>query len=321
MARLTDYDVSQLEEICPEGVERNVSLAAISQWKIGGNAELLLRPTSTEQLAKLRTWMHRQSLPHVVIGATTNLLFADEGLHVPCIQIGAGMSKCRIEGGKVYAQAGVWVPGLARRLMKGGLTGAEHICGIPGTLGGLVCMNGGSQRKGISNNVEMVESVDSFGNIIKRPASDCNFKYRHSVFRENREIISSIFMRFHSAEVSVVRKEMLEILKNRSRKFPRKTPNCGSVFKSNPAMYETLGTPGAIIERLGFKGMQRGGAIVSPIHANFILNVGGAKAADVLALIKEINNKVAISAGDSLDAEVCYVSSSGAITPADKAMI
>lgn len=318
MERLTDKDLAELRELCPGGVSMNVDLASISQWKIGGTADVILRPSSPEQVANLRRWFHERQVPHVAVGLTSNLLFADEGLRVPCLQIGPRMGAVAINGTNVFAQAGTWVPGLARKLMKAGLTGSEHICGIPGTLGGLICMNGGSQRKGIGTSVVTVESVDQVGVRCVRPVIDCGFTYRQSVFQGNNEVITSANLCFLPGDRAVVRAEMRAILAERRQKLPRKQPNCGSVFKSNPAMYAEIGPPGEAIERLGFKGTRVGGAEVSPEHANFIVNRGGARAQEVLELAAQICDAVEERTGYRLEPEARYVTASGAIIPLGK---
>ncbi|EKX59230.1 UDP-N-acetylenolpyruvoylglucosamine reductase [Rhodobacter sp. AKP1] len=228
------------------------------------------------------------------------------------------MSHVAIEETTIHAQAGAWVPGMARKLMQVGLGGAEHTCGIPGTLGGLIYMNGGSQRKGIGSNVVSVESVAADGTIRQRPAQGCNFSYRHSAFQSNGEIITAATLRFEPRPRHEIRAEMRAILAERRRKFPRKEPNCGSVFKSNPAMYAEVGPPGAVIERLGFKGKRVNDAQVSPKHANFIVNTGRAKAADVLALIHQIGSTVERETGYRMEAEAVYVSPDGHVQPADQ---
>lgn len=312
--------IRDLEGICPGSVVRDVSLASISRWRIGGIADVIVRPRNIEELARLRAWLHAQGLAHVVIGATTNLLFADEGLRAVCVQIGGAFAPLSIAGCEITAGPGVWVPGLARRAMQAGLTGIEHTCGIPGTLGGLICMNGGSQRKGIGDVVVSVTSVDLEGNIHQRSCLDCGFAYRCSVFQDNNEIIAGAVMRLdYASDHWQIRREMLEILRSRRHKFPQRQPNCGSVFVSNPKMYINYGPPGAVIERLGFKGTQAGRAMVSPIHANFIVNLGGATAADVLSLVSIIKARVLASTGYEMRAEACFVTSSGKIMTIDEA--
>lgn len=319
MGRLTQLDLNELERLCPGGIEHNVSLAEISQWGIGGNADVLIRPSTLQQLVELRYWFYLNDINHLAIGSTSNLLFSDEGLRAPCVQLGNRLSQVTIDKNTVLAQAGVWVPSLARRLMQAGLTGGEHMCGIPGTLGGLVCMNGGSYRKGIGSNVESVESVGVTGEIVRRTGSECYFSYRGSIFQENNEVITSVTLKFNDGKRTQIRHDMLAILAERNRKFPRKLPNCGSVFKSNPAMYAKVGAPGTIIEELGFKGYCIGDVFVSPLHANFIVHKGQGLAKDVLALISEIDERVFSETGFRMEAEITYVTQGGNLLHANKA--
>ena len=133
---------------------------------------------------------------------------------------------------------------------------------------------------------------------------------------EPSEIITGAHLRLAHRERAAIRREMLEILVSRSRKFPRKLPNCGSTFVSDPALYADYGPPGAIIEGLGFKGYQVGGAQVSPLHANFVVNTGGATAQDILLVIRDINIAVKEKTGRALLAEVRFVHPDGRTAPA-----
>lgn len=315
---IDDAMIADLERIVPNGIFTEVPLSEVSRWRIGGVADLFINPETPDQVRALRKYFHQRDIPHIVIGMTSNLLFADEGLRVPCIQIGSRMGKVNFEGIIFTAQAGAWVPGFARRVQQAGLSGAEHICGIPGTVGGLVCMNGGSQRKGIGSSVVDVTSVDVTGEMLVRTADSCQFAYRQSIFQKNDEVIVLARLQFeHSANPRAVKKEMLQILSDRRNKFPRKQPNCGSVFKSNPAMYAEIGPPGKAIEKLGFKGFRIGGARVSPDHANFIVNIGHARAGDVLSILTKVSAAVYETTGYKMEAEACYVSPQGEIHPAD----
>lgn len=309
----------ELERICPGGVAQNVSLARISRWQIGGPADVIVRPRNIEQLARLRAFLTGAALDHVVIGATSNLLFADSGLRAICVQIGLDFAPLSASGTTITAGAGVWVPGLARRAMQAGLEGIEHTCGIPGTLGGLVCMNGGSQRRGIGEAVVSVVSVDAAGGIHTRDKAACGFAYRRSVFQDNGEIVASAVLDLAPGDGRQIRQRMLKIMGDRRGKFPQKIPNCGSVFVSNPAMYAEYGPPGAVIEKLGFKGRVAGGAQVSPQHANFIVNTGSATAAEVVSLIVAIKSAVQQQTGYAMEVEARYVHPDGTMVPADAA--
>lgn len=307
----------ELARLLPGAVEERVDLARRSRWRIGGMADILVRPRSAAELGRLRKWLWERGLAHVVIGATTNLLFADEGLRAICVEIGSGFAGMRVEGERILCEPGVWAPRVARAAMQAGLRGIEHICGIPGTLGGLVYMNGGSQRRGIGEAVVGVTTVDRRGIIGTRPGADCGFRYRHSAFQETGDLVAGVELRLTpGGDPAAIRREMLEIMGNRRRKFPQKEPNCGSVFVSNPAFYAEYGPPGAVIERMGFKGLREGGAQVSPRHANFIVNTGGATARDVLSLIHRIRDRVAEGTGYRMEVEARFVAPDGRIASA-----
>ena len=124
MDQLTENDLAELDSICPGIVHRNVDLSAISQWHIGGVADIFLRPTTSEEVSTTIHWLYAKNMKYVVIGLTTNLLFSDEGLRVPCIQIAGNMNKIHINGEIVTAESGIWTTSFARKLQRAGLSGA-----------------------------------------------------------------------------------------------------------------------------------------------------------------------------------------------------
>lgn len=299
----------------PNIVQQNVPLNEVSRWRIGGTADIVVSPRNIQELAQLRKWIFERNLPNIVFGATSNLLFDDHGLQAIAIHIGSNFATLDMQDQYITAGPGVWVPGLARTAMLAGLTGIEHTCGIPGTLGGLVCMNGGSQRKGIGTHVQLIRSVDEQGNIKEYTPVECQFSYRHSIFQNNNEVIAGIVLKLEPSTTSVAeqRLEMLKILRDRRHKFPLKLPNCGSVFVSNPAMYENYGPPGKVIEQVGLKGTRIGDAEICELHANFIVNNGNAKANDVLALINLARETVYKKTGYLMAVEAKFVATDGLI--------
>jgi UDP-N-acetylmuramate dehydrogenase len=248
-----------------------------------------------------------QSIPYCLIGNGTNILFDDEGYRGCVIRMGSKFSNIKIEERKLTAQAGIWTPHLAKSAARAGLSGIEHTIGIPATFGGLIYMNGGSQRKGIGDIIERVKVLTMNGKLNEIPASDCEFSYRHSRFQNSGEIIMSATLTFKElTPYKQQRPELLKILRERRRKFPRKDPSCGSVFKSSPELYHAYGTPGEIIENLGFKGRIKGNIQVSPLHANFIVNRGSGSSADVLDLVKLIYSTVKDRTGLKMIPEFQY---------------
>ncbi len=316
--KLTDSAIDDLKEIIPGGVCTDIELSSISRWKIGGVADCIVKPSNSKEVSSLVSYLNSYDLPYIVIGSTSNLLFSDEGLRVVAIQIGDRMSEYQIVKNSVWTHAGKWVPGLARNVAQAGLSGIEHTAGIPGTIGGLICMNGGSQRKGIGTHVKSVKAVSPTGELKTFTNDDCKFDYRSSVFQNNGYIIVEAELEFNEQKkYSEIRDEMLEILRDRRAKFPQRLPNCGSTFVSNPQIYKKYGPPGAVIERLGYKGYRKGGAVVSDEHANFINNERNALATDVLWLIKKIQIDVYKKTGFKMKAEVKFVDELGEIKQAD----
>ncbi|MEM5512867.1 UDP-N-acetylmuramate dehydrogenase [Pseudoalteromonas sp. AS84] len=314
--------IKKLLDINEDSTKEDVSLAEFSRWKVGGNAKCIFTPTSIDELIHVVKIASELNQPYIVIGSTSNLLFADEGLDILAINLGSQLSNVSFDKcNEVTVEAGAWVPGFARTLSNNGLSGLEHTAGIPGTIGGLICMNGGSMRKGIGENVLSVTALTRDGLVKQYSQSECSFAYRTSVFQKNNEIILSAVLKLNTLPSKQIKKQMLSILRSRRHKFPLKLPNCGSVFVSNPAMYEEFGPPGAVIEKCGLKGKQAGGAEISPLHANFIVNKHGAKASDILTLVKLACESVKRETGYHMVSEVRFVTSFGGFIPAHEVHI
>lgn len=299
----------------------DVPLASLCSWRIGGPADLLVEPRTVGRVAETVRFARRHGIPLLVIGQGTNLLFDDAGLRGIVLRVGRSLSRLSIEGERLVAEGGIWVPRLAREAARAGLAGLEHMIGIPGTLGGLVLMNGGSRRKGVGDNVVHVTVVDREGEVAVLGREECRFSYRHSALQERGTVVVEVELKCLKGDPRQIRHEMLLDLRERRRKFPLKEPNCGSVFLSTERMHATVGPPGKIIEEAGLKGARIGGAEVSRRHANFIVNRGGASSRDVLALIGAVRRTVRERIGFELECEVRYVSPGGEVMPADRAEI
>ncbi len=297
----------------------NEPLAAHSTWRIGGPADLLAEPASIGEVCAVVQYARAHGLALLVIGQGSNLLFDDAGLRGIVLKLGGRLGNLEIAGCRILADAGVWVPRLARAAQRAGLTGLEHIIGIPGTVGGLVVMNGGSRRKGIGDNVRRVWVVDHEGNPGTLSRAECRFGYRTSALQGSGALVIRVELECLPGDARQIRREMLADLRERRGKFPRKEPNCGSVFLSTAAMHASVGPPGKIIEEAGLKGAAIGAAEVSHRHANFIVNKGGATSRDVLALIAHVRQVVQARIGFDLHCEVRYVDPRGGVFPADRA--
>ena len=311
----TNKTVQDIKTLGLNRISVDEPLCNHSTWRIGGPADILVEPETVEEISRLRSYVNQNDIPCVIIGEGSNLLFDDAGLRGIIIKIGRALSSVRIAGNVVYAQAGIAVPRFARIVGLAGLTGIEHTIGIPGTLGGLVAMNGGSQRKNLGIVIEFVEAVDSEGSIIRLNSDECDFSYRKSIFQNADMLITSAQIKLEHGDKEAIRKEMLDNLRTRRAKFPRREPNCGSVFLSDPQMYNTIGPPGKAIEDAGLKGLRIGDAQVSKMHANFIINRGNAASADVIELINSVRTKVQNKTGITMNCEARHVTPSGKIQP------
>jgi len=284
-------------------LRQGVPLQEFTTSRVGGPAEWFAEPADGAQLIALARWARERQLPLRVIGAGSNLLIADQGL--------AGLTVCirrlqgsRVDGesGVVEAEAGEPIPTLARKVARAGLHGLEWAVGIPGTVGGAAVMNAGAQGGCTAEWLDSVLVLDPSGSVesLRLRATDLDFDYRHSrLQQEPLLVLSARFQLEPGHDPAAVSARTSANLHSRTSTQPYQQPSCGSVFR-NPEPEKA----GRLVESLGLKGTRIGGAEVSPIHANFIVNTGGATAADIDALIKLVRQRVWESTGIDLHPEV-----------------
>lgn len=295
----------------------DVPLSSMGRWRIGGLADVVVEPASLATLAATLKVVRDGAVPHVLIGDGTNLLFDDAGFRGVVIRMGRAFSDLEIGAdGLVRAGAGLWVPRLVRAVVNAGLSGIVHAVGIPGTLGGLCVMNGGSQRKGIGEHVVHVDAMDYDGALHRLTHDQLGFAYRQSSLQDGGLVVVSATLRLDAGDAAALRHEAIGILASRRAKFPKVRANCGSVFVSDPRLYALMGPPGEAIERVGLKGLASGDAQISPDHANFIVNNGHAGSRDVLRLVATARRQVADRTGVAMLAEVRHLLPDGVLRPA-----
>ncbi|PTP48083.1 UDP-N-acetylmuramate dehydrogenase [Vibrio splendidus] len=286
------------------------NLAEKTYWKIGGECDFFYQPNNEIELKKTLTESNLTNL--IIIGNGTNLLFDSLGYSGSVIKLGNDFDYIKkLDSKNIEVGGATWVPGMVRQLSLMGKGNLDHCIGIPATIGGLVAMNGGSQRRSISENIVSVKVMDYKGNISVIDNLDCQFSYRNSIFLNEKLIILSVILKLNNIIPRSNRTNLLKILKERRTKFPRKKPNCGSVFKSSPELYKKVGPPGYIIESLGLKGFRIGDAMISKMHANFIVNMGCAESSDILSVVAYINDRCFEKYGFRMKAEAIYISESG----------
>jgi UDP-N-acetylmuramate dehydrogenase len=270
---------------------------------VGGPAEWFAEPGEQEELIALAAWAVAAGLPFRCIGAGSNLLIADEGL--------SGLTLCnrrlqgsRLEAGSdwVEAEAGEPIPTLARKVARAGLHGLEWAVGIPGTVGGAVVMNAGAQGGCTAEWLHSVRVLDPANPAtpFTLEARDLDFAYRHSRLQQEPLLVLSARFRLESghdpAQITACTSANLH---SRTSTQPYQQPSCGSVFR-NPEPRKA----GQLIESVGLKGFSIGGAQVSPLHANFIVNSGDATADQIDALIRAVQERVRRCHGIELHPEV-----------------
>lgn len=267
--------------------------------RVGGPADALAVPEDRESLVRLLALCHGYALPCRPIGRGFNLLIDDAGVDGVLLQLSCFKALEEREGG-VYAEAGVSHASLTRFCRERGLGGLEFGAGIPGSVGGWVAMNAGIGEREVKDVVREVEIVSAEGKgpaTLKREALD--FAYRDLRSLSPGDVVVSALWAVEASTPELVGTAIDALLERRQATQPLDIPSCGSVFKNPPE-----GFAGQLIEAAGLKGAREGGAMISPLHANFIVNTGGATTADVLALIERAQNEVRRETGIELETEV-----------------
>jgi len=277
-------------------------------YRIGGPAELFVRVSSVPLLQAALAFAARYDLPRFVIGLGTNLLVPDEGLRGLVIKI--DINSLRADGAALIVGAGLPLPLAARAAHEHALAGLEFAVGIPGTLGGALIMNAGCRGREIGPLVEQVEVVERDGARRTLERDAYTFGYRSSNLRTLAAAVVGATLRLEPDDPAAIARRMKENLAWRTQAQPLQRPNAGSVFKNPPG-----DAAGRLIEAAGCKGLRAGDAEVSTVHANFIVNHGGATYADVRALIDTVRARVEARLGVPLELELIDLGHLGEGTP------
>jgi len=288
----------------PEGdfiPQTQAPLAKLTTFKVGGKADYLALPKTPEQLKAALAWGRDQALPITMLGAGSNLLVSDRGLRglVICTRA-LRHSEFDARSGRVTAAAGEPWSSLAWKAARNGLKGFEWTIGIPGTVGGAVVMNAGAHGGETADILVEAEIVSSDGGVSALTPTDLAYRYRTSNLQGSDKIVATAtFQLSPGHDPAAIKAATAEDLKQRRTTQPYHLPNCGSVFRNPPG-----NSAGRLIQEAGLKGYQIGNAQISTLHANFIVNLGNAKAADVLALIRHAQTVIKERNGISLETEV-----------------
>jgi len=279
-------------------VERDVPLAGRTYLGVGGPAALFVVPDRVEPLATALSRLSAAGVPFDYLGAGSNLLVADSGPSFVVIAAEALSAEPEIEKETVRVGAGYPLPRLAQRLQKAGLAGLEFAEGIPGSVGGSIRMNAGWHEGEVGNQVASVVTVTPGGAIEELPAAPGMFAYRSSPGLQDR-FIASATLKLESDDPKAIATRMRGYRDRRVESQPTGARNAGCIFKNPPGDYA-----GRLIEECGLKGRAVGGAVVSEIHANFVINQGGATFRDVATLIDTVRAEILARTGIELETEV-----------------
>lgn len=284
-----------------------------TSFKVGGPARYFIKAESTADLRDAQNIAREKDLPLFLIGNGTNLLVSDKGYPGVCVTLCGDFNESRDLGkGILKVGAGASLGGFARKSIKMGLSGIHKLAGVPGSIGGAIYMNAGAYGQEISQTCIEVETLDSCGNVKTRTAADCGFSYRHSEFQSTNEVILSATFQLIDAKAfgktsADLEAEMQECMAKRKASQPLSMPNAGSTFKRLDVGAEGMPqqvAPGYYIEQAGLKGFRIGGAEVSTIHANFLVNTGDATASDIKNLSEYVQKTVAEKFGIQLQHEI-----------------
>ena len=284
---------------------QNEPMRAHTTFKIGGEADIFIIPASPAALIYAVKKCNELEIPYFILGNGSNLLVSDGGIEGAVISL-SGINSIISDGEKITCGAGAMLSSVCLKALSLSLTGLEFAYGIPGTAGGALYMNAGAYGGQMADVIESAECLTATGEIKTLKKENMQLGYRSSVFKNGGLIIISLTFALKKGDKAEIKAEMDELLNRRKQKQPLEYPSAGSTFKRPEGYFA-----GALIEKNGLKGLTVGGAQVSEKHAGFVINRGGATAADVKALIGKIQKTVFENDGVMLEPEVIFKGRNG----------
>ncbi|SHK81693.1 UDP-N-acetylmuramate dehydrogenase [Selenomonas ruminantium] len=287
------------EFLQPEQIMLDAPMSEHTTFKIGGPADCLLKPASLEETQKILQLVKKYELPLTFVGNGSNMLVRDKGIRGVVVNFADTIADIKVEGTKMTAGAGALLKDVAEAAAQHSLAGMEFACGIPGSIGGAVFMNAGAYGGETKSVVKLVHAVTREGEIKTYTLNELELGYRHSIFQSNGEAIVEVELELTPGNEAEIRAGIADYTNRRESKQPLEMPSAGSTFKRPEGYFA-----GTLIDQTGLKGLTVGGAQVSTKHAGFVVNKGGATAADVVNLIHEVQKRVKDAHGVELQPEV-----------------
>lgn len=279
-------------------IKKNQLLSPYTTFKIGGPADYFCEAKNEKEILSALKFAQKKKIPLFILGNGSNVLISDKGLRGMVVKI--ANSKYQIVKSKIVAGAGMGLNKLVDIAKENELTGLEFLAGIPGTLGGAIVSNAGAWQQNIGDKVERVKILDENNQFKWLNHEECQFSYRRSRFKKTKEVILEVELKLTKGKRQEIEREIKINLKK--RKNQPKEPSAGSIF-INPKPLSA----GALIEECGLKGEKRGSAQISEKHANFMVNLGGAKASDVVELMALARRKVKEKFNILLEPEINFL--------------
>ncbi|MCF8564476.1 UDP-N-acetylmuramate dehydrogenase [Alicyclobacillus tolerans] len=280
----------------------NEPLARYTTWRIGGPADVYVSPRTVEELTGAVHAAKALGMPWWVMGKGSNLLVQDGGIRGLVIRLGDEMAKIEVDNHRVIAESGRSFVSAANIAIRHNLAGLEFATGIPGSVGGAVMMNAGAHGGEVKDVLEWADVLGGDGTIRRLTNRDLKFDYRYSLLKDHPGIVVRAAFLLQEGDGTALAEKVKQWSQRRSQTQPLSQPNCGSVFRNPPGTHA-----GLLIESAGLKGLRKGDAQISEKHANFIVNLGQAKAVDVLWLMRHAQETVRKKFGVELETEVRIV--------------
>ena len=291
------------EQLCEiagkENVRTDEPMKQHTTFRIGGAADYFVSPQTTDQIKNIIELCKSEAMPWYVIGNGSNLLVSDRGFRGVIIQLFKNFSDLRVEGDRLYVQAGTLLSRTAKKALEASLTGFEFAAGIPGTIGGAMVMNAGAYGGEMKDVLKWVKVLNDEGEIQTIEAKDLELGYRTSVIAKKSMVVLQMCIELQIGFMGEIGDIMQILMQKRKLKQPLEYPSAGSTFKRPEGYFA-----GKLIEDAGLRGYRVGGAMVSEKHCGFVINYDNATATDVLQLINDVKVKVKEQFDVELEPEV-----------------
>lgn len=271
-------------------------------FRVGGEAECMAVVETKEELTQLVSYLGRIEQEYFILGNGSNLLVGDKGYRGIIVKLGPRLSAVGVEKNHIAAGAGALLSKVAYAAKEAGLSGLEFAAGIPGSIGGAIVMNAGAYGGEMKQVVKMVRVISKEGEILTLDNDTMEFGYRTSIIRDRPFIVLGVVLKLTPGNKDEISAKMEELMKQRKSKQPLEYPSAGSTFKRPEGYYA-----GKLIMDAGLRGYRIGGAQVSEKHCGFVINRGGASAADIREVIEEVQERVKDRFHVRLEPEVIFL--------------